>query len=50
MKILLYLVLIIFFYRVLTRLISLSSPKENLNQSKNRQGIKYQDAEFKEID
>ena len=48
-KILVYLIVIIFFYRVLNKLVSLPK-KNNSKYSENKRGIKYQDAEYKEID
>ena len=49
-KFILYLFLIMFFYRALSRLIALPNKEKNNNENKNKRGVKYQDAEFKEID
>jgi|TARA_B110000263_G_scaffold112286_1_gene98103 hypothetical protein len=46
MQAILYFILFIFLYRALMRFIS--NPK--IKETKNDKGIKYQDAEFKEID
>ena len=46
MQTILYIILFIFLYRTIMRLIS--NPK--IRETKNNKGIKYQDAEFKEID
>lgn len=48
MKLLLYFILIIVFYRTLSKLISL--PRMNNKQGKSNKGVKYKDAEFEEID
>ena len=50
MKLLLYLILIIFFYKTLSKLISLPKMRGNKNKNQSSKGVKYKDAEFEEID
>jgi len=47
-KLLLYFIFIIFFYRTLSKIINL--PRSTTKQPKNSKGESYKDAEFEEID